>query len=121
MVLLLGNIVYHYLLACLYSPCDSQSEILYSSELEVYAYAAAQVKKAMEVHSYRYSTIIVTRSIVLSKPLFISADDKNILQVTHYLGGENYVFWGGREGYQSLLNTDMERELNHLVCESIYP
>jgi xylose isomerase len=41
--------------------------------------------------------------------------DKNILQVTHYLGGENYVFWGGREGYQSLLNTDMERELNHLV------
>jgi len=38
--------------------------------------------------------------------------------VTHYLGGENYVFWGGREGYQSLLNTDMERELNHMVCES---
>ena len=41
--------------------------------------------------------------------------DLYILQVTHYLGGENYVFWGGREGYQSLLNTDMERELNHLV------
>lgn len=37
------------------------------------------------------------------------------LQVTHYLGGENYVFWGGREGYQTLLNTDMEKELNHLV------
>ncbi|KAL0289750.1 UNVERIFIED_CONTAM: Xylose isomerase [Sesamum calycinum] len=36
-------------------------------------------------------------------------------QVTHYLGGENYVFWGGREGYQSLLNTDMERELNHMA------
>lgn len=36
-------------------------------------------------------------------------------QVTHYLGGENYVFWGGREGYQSLLNTDMERELDHMV------
>ncbi|CAN1228849.1 Xylose isomerase, partial [Linum grandiflorum] len=54
-----------------------------SSELGVYAYAAAQVKKAMEV--------------------------------THYLGGENYVFWGGREGYQTLLNTDMERELNHLA------
>ena len=35
--------------------------------------------------------------------------------MTHYLGGENYVFWGGREGYQSLLNTDMERELDHLV------
>jgi xylose isomerase len=37
------------------------------------------------------------------------------LQVTHYLGGENYVFWGGREGYQTLLNTDMKRELEHLV------
>uniref|UniRef100_A0A2P2MFL0 Xylose isomerase n=1 Tax=Rhizophora mucronata TaxID=61149 RepID=A0A2P2MFL0_RHIMU len=59
-----------------------------SPEVHVYAYAAAQVKKAMEV--------------------------------THYLGGENYVFWGGREGYQSLLNTDMERELNHLArfCEA---
>ncbi|XP_052884030.1 xylose isomerase isoform X1 [Gossypium arboreum] len=54
-----------------------------SSELGVYAYAAAQVKKAMEV--------------------------------THYLGGENYVFWGGREGYQTLLNTDMERELDHMA------
>ena len=40
----------------------------------------------------------------------------HIFQVTHYLGGENYVFWGGREGYQSLLNTDMGRELDHLVC-----
>lgn len=37
-------------------------------------------------------------------------------QVTHYLGGENYVFWGGREGYQTLLNTDMGRELDHMVC-----
>jgi len=49
----------------------------------VVAYAAAQVKKAMEV--------------------------------TKELGGENYVFWGGREGYQSLLNTDMKRELDHLA------
>lgn len=40
-------------------------------------------------------------------------------QVTHYLGGENYVFWGGREGYQTLLNTDMKRELEHLVCVDI--
>lgn len=55
-----------------------------SSEVGVYAYAAAQVKKAIEV--------------------------------THYLGGENYVFWGGREGYQSLLNTDMKRELDHLAA-----
>ncbi|KAM0954328.1 putative xylose isomerase [Dioscorea sansibarensis] len=54
-----------------------------SSELGVYIYAAAQVKKAMEV--------------------------------THYLGGENFVFWGGREGYQTLLNTDMKRELDHLA------
>lgn len=50
---------------------------------DVYAYAAAQVKKAMEV--------------------------------THRLGGENYVFWGGREGYQNLYNTDMKRELDHLA------
>ncbi|MBA0662944.1 hypothetical protein Goklo_007005, partial [Gossypium klotzschianum] len=54
-----------------------------SSELGVYVYAAAQVKKAMEV--------------------------------THYLGGESYVFWGGREGYQTLLNTDMEFELDHMA------
>ncbi len=51
--------------------------------VEVYAYAAAQVKKALEV--------------------------------THALGGENYVFWGGREGYQNLYNTDMKRELDHLA------
>jgi xylose isomerase len=50
--------------------------------LDVYTYAAAQVKKAIEV--------------------------------THRLGGENYVFWGGREGYQSIYNTDMKRELDHL-------
>jgi xylose isomerase len=51
--------------------------------VEVFAYAAAQVKKALEV--------------------------------THLLGGENYVFWGGREGYQNLYNTDMRRELDHLA------
>ena len=49
----------------------------------VFAYAAAQVKKAIEV--------------------------------THRLGGENYVFWGGREGYFNLYNTDMKRELDHLA------
>lgn len=37
------------------------------------------------------------------------------MEVTHYLGGENYVFWGGREGYQTLLNTDMGRELDHMA------
>ena len=58
---------------------------------EVFAYAAAQVKKALEV--------------------------------TKKLGGANYVLWGGREGYETLLNTDMKRELDqlgrfmHLVAE----
>jgi xylose isomerase len=50
---------------------------------QVFAYAAAQIKKAMEV--------------------------------TKYLGGAGYVFWGGREGYDMLLNTDMKRELDHLA------
>lgn len=53
-----------------------------SCEVDVFAYAAAQVKKAMEV--------------------------------THELGGEGYVFWGGREGYTTLLNTDLKREMDHL-------
>lgn len=49
----------------------------------IFAYAASQVKKAMEV--------------------------------THALGGEGYVFWGGREGYETLLNTDMGMELDNLA------
>ena len=44
-----------------------------------------------------------------------AAQVKNALDVTIELGGENYVFWGGREGYMSLLNTDMKRELDHLA------
>ncbi|MFO1488283.1 MAG: xylose isomerase [Verrucomicrobiota bacterium] len=55
-----------------------------SCNADVFAYAAAQIKKAMEV--------------------------------THELGGEGYTFWGGREGYMTLLNTDMKRELNHLAA-----
>lgn len=39
---------------------------------------------------------------------------KNAIDATIALGGENYVFWGGREGYMSLLNTDMKRELDHM-------
>ena len=39
---------------------------------------------------------------------------KLALDATIALGGENYVFWGGREGYMSLLNTDMKRELDHM-------
>jgi len=53
-----------------------------SCNADVFAFAAAQVKKAMEV--------------------------------THELGGEGYVFWGGREGYTTLLNTDLKREMDHL-------
>ena len=40
---------------------------------------------------------------------------KNALDATIKLGGENYVFWGGREGYMSLLNTQMQREKDHLA------
>ena len=40
---------------------------------------------------------------------------KAALDATIKLGGENYVFWGGREGYSSLLNTNMKRELDHLA------
>lgn len=49
---------------------------------EIFAYAAAQVKHAMDV--------------------------------THRLKGANYVLWGGREGYETLLNTDMRQELDHM-------
>ncbi len=54
-----------------------------SPNLDAFAYAAAQVKKAMEV--------------------------------THDLGGAGYTYWGGREGYSTLYNTDMKRELDHLA------
>ena len=53
-----------------------------SCNADVFAYAGAQVKKAIEV--------------------------------THMLDGEGYVFWGGREGYTTLLNTDLKREMQHL-------
>ena len=43
------------------------------------------------------------------------AQVKNALDATIELGGSNYVFWGGREGYMSLLNTDMKREQEHLA------
>ena len=44
-----------------------------------------------------------------------AAQVKKALDVTIALGGQNYVFWGGREGYNSLLNTDTKRELDHLA------
>src|ERR1044072_5608842 len=37
---------------------------------------------------------------------------KNVLEFTHELGGVDYVLWGGREGYETLLNTDLKRELD---------
>jgi xylose isomerase len=40
---------------------------------------------------------------------------KNAIDATIKLGGQNYVFWGGREGYMSLLNTDQKREKDHLA------
>ena len=53
-------------------------------DAHVFAYAAAQVKKAIDA--------------------------------TQELGGENYVFWGGREGYETLLNTNLKREQDHLAA-----
>ncbi len=46
---------------------------------------------------------------------YAGAQLKNAIDTTIKLNGENYVFWGGREGYMSLLNTDMKRELDHLA------
>lgn len=45
---------------------------------------------------------------------YCAAQVKKCLEVTRELGGENYVFWGGREGYQNLYNTDLQRELDHM-------
>jgi xylose isomerase len=46
---------------------------------------------------------------------FAGAQVKNALDATIALGGQNYVFWGGREGYNTLLNTNMKRELEHMA------
>jgi xylose isomerase len=46
---------------------------------------------------------------------FAAAQVKKALEVTKELGGSGYVFWGGREGYQNLWNTNMKRELEHLA------
>lgn len=45
---------------------------------------------------------------------FAAATVKSCLDATHKLGGENYVLWGGREGYETLLNTDLGQELDHM-------
>ncbi|MDF2618363.1 MAG: xylose isomerase [Xanthobacteraceae bacterium] len=45
---------------------------------------------------------------------YAAAQVKNVLEVTHELGGQNYVLWGGREGYETLLNTSLPRELDQM-------
>jgi len=45
---------------------------------------------------------------------FAAATVKSCMDATQKLGGENYVLWGGREGYETLINTDMGRELDHM-------
>src|SRR5882724_538035 len=69
--------------ACLFAHPRYVHGAATSCNADAFAYAAAQVKKAIEV--------------------------------THQLGGHGYVFWGGREGYSTLWNTDMKRELDHLA------
>ena len=46
---------------------------------------------------------------------YASAQVKKALEVTKELGGAGYMFWGGREGYQNLWNTEMKREVDHLA------
>ncbi len=47
---------------------------------------------------------------------YAASQVKNALDATHRLGGPGYTFWGGREGYGSLINTDMPREVDHLAA-----
>lgn len=44
---------------------------------------------------------------------YAAAQIQKMMDINHKLGGRNHVFWGGREGYQTLLNTDMKRECDH--------
>lgn len=46
---------------------------------------------------------------------YAAAQVKNAIDATHELGGENYVFWGGREGYETLLNTDIRKEQEQMA------
>src|SRR3954466_2813421 len=69
--------------ACLFAHPRYMHGAATSCNADVFSYAAAQVKKALEV--------------------------------THELGGHGYVFWGGREGYSTLWNTDIKREQDHLA------
>jgi xylose isomerase len=44
---------------------------------------------------------------------FAAMQVRDVLEATHRLGGENYVLWGGREGYETLSNTDLKREMDN--------
>ncbi len=46
---------------------------------------------------------------------YAAAQVRHMMEITHRLGGENYVLWGGREGYETLLNTDLAREETQLA------
>ena len=46
---------------------------------------------------------------------FAAQQVKKVMEVTLKLGGENFVFWGGREGYMSILNTNVKREMDHMA------
>ena len=46
---------------------------------------------------------------------YAAAQIKKCMDITHRLGGTGYVFWGSREGYETLLNTDMKRELDNMA------
>jgi xylose isomerase len=46
---------------------------------------------------------------------YAASQIKKVMDVNHKLGGLNHVFWGGREGYQSLLNTDLKKECDHMA------
>ena len=47
---------------------------------------------------------------------YAASQVKHAIDATHKLGGAGYTFWGGREGYASLINTDLKRELDHLAA-----
>uniref|UniRef100_A0A7S3QJ66 Xylose isomerase n=1 Tax=Chaetoceros debilis TaxID=122233 RepID=A0A7S3QJ66_9STRA len=47
---------------------------------------------------------------------YAASQVKKVMDINFKLGGENIVFWGGREGYQTILNTDMKREIDHMAA-----
>jgi len=47
---------------------------------------------------------------------YAAAQVKTVLDINHELGGDNVVFWGGREGYQTILNTMVKREVDHMAA-----